>query len=88
MALTAACFPAAAGALTAALQHARAVAACELLTGWQAARLAGWDDGAGGGARDLAARLSGLIEPIDADRPLGPDIERLAGGGWLPEPII
>jgi histidine ammonia-lyase len=79
---------AAAGALRTALRHARAVAACELLTGWQAARLAGWDDGAGGGARELAARLSGLIEPIDADRPLGPDIERLAGGGWLPEPII
>ena len=81
---------AAAQALRAALRHARAVAACELLTAWQAARLRGWADepGAGpaaaGGARALAGRVSGLIAPIDADRPLGPDIERLAAGGWLP----
>jgi histidine ammonia-lyase len=66
------------------------VAACELLTAWQAARLRGWADepGAGpaaaGGALALAGRVSGLIAPIDADRPLGPDIERLAAGGWLP----
>ncbi len=24
------------------------------------------------------------IEPVRADRPLGPDIERLAAGDWLP----
>jgi len=76
---------AAAQALRAALAHAQAVAACELLTAWQAARLRGWDDEPGaGGARALAARVSGLIAPIDADRPLGPDIQRLAEGGWLP----
>jgi histidine ammonia-lyase len=95
---------AAAQALRAALRHARVVAACEVLTGWQAAALAGWDDraaagGAGGGGagaggagaggagagrtRDLAAQLSGLIAPIDTDRPLGPDIERLADGAWV-----
>jgi histidine ammonia-lyase len=95
----------AAQALRAALRHARNVAACELLTAWQAARLGGWGDeagaggagaggggagasgaggvSAGGGARELAARVSGLIAPIDADRPLGPDIERLAAGDWL-----
>jgi histidine ammonia-lyase len=82
---------AAAQALGSALRHARAVAACELLTAWQATRLAGWGSGGGldtgGGARELAARLDGLIAPIDTDRPLGPDIERLAGGGWLPDPI-
>ncbi|HEY2286361.1 MAG TPA: aromatic amino acid lyase [Streptosporangiaceae bacterium] len=90
---------AAAQALRAALRHARAVAACEVLTAWQATQLAGWGtdragssgtegSGAGsggtGGARELAARLAGLIAPIDADRPLGPDIERLADGTWLP----
>jgi histidine ammonia-lyase len=89
---------AAAQALGAALGHARAVAACELLTAWQATQLAGWGGGTsggtgggtggGGGARELAARLSELIEPIETDRPLGPDIERLAHGAWRPEPII
>jgi histidine ammonia-lyase len=83
---------AAAQALRAALAHARAVVACELLTAWQATQLAGWaaaDSGAAaaaageGRARDLAARLSGLIPPIDTDRPLGPDLERLAGGAWV-----
>jgi histidine ammonia-lyase len=74
----------AAQALRAALRHARNVAACELLTAWQAARLGGRGDEAGaGGAREVAARVSGLIAPIDADRPLGPDIERLAAGAWL-----
>jgi histidine ammonia-lyase len=77
---------AAAQALRAGLRHARVVAACELLTAWQATQLAGWGAGASeGGARELAARVSGLIAPIDADRPLGPDIERLAdGAGFLP----
>jgi histidine ammonia-lyase len=91
---------AAAQALRTALRHARAVAACEVLTAWQATQLAGWGTdraggGAGGadesragasgtgGARELAARLAGLITPIDSDRPLGPDIERLADGTWL-----
>ncbi|HMH91420.1 MAG TPA: aromatic amino acid lyase [Streptosporangiaceae bacterium] len=88
---------AAAQALRAALVRARAVAACELLTAWQATRLAGWGDAAGGGgggagvgggagaggARELAARLGELIAPIDNDRPLGPDLERLADGAWL-----
>jgi histidine ammonia-lyase len=80
---------AAAQALRAALRRARVVAACELLTAWQATQLAGWGaagaGGAGGGgrARPLAARLAELIAPIDADRPLGPDLERLADGAWV-----
>jgi histidine ammonia-lyase len=76
---------AAAQALRTALRHARAVAACEVLTAWQATQLAGWgtdQPGGTGGARELAARLAGLVAPIDADRPLGPDIERLADGTW------
>jgi len=72
---------AAAQALRAALRHARVIAACELLTAWQAAALAG---GPGpGGAADLAGRVSALVEPITADRPFGEDIERLAAGTWL-----
>jgi histidine ammonia-lyase len=82
----------AAQALRAGLRHARLVAACELLTAWQAAALRGWagEAGAGetgaGGARELVRRVSALVAPIDADRPLGPDIEQLAGGGWLAGP--
>jgi histidine ammonia-lyase len=87
----------AAQALRAGLRHARLVAACELLTAWQAAALRGWagetgagETGAGetgaGGARELVRRVSALVAPIDADRPLGPDIEQLAGGGWLAGP--
>jgi histidine ammonia-lyase len=90
---------AAAQALRAGLRHARVVAACELLTAWQATQLAGWGAAGAGGAawplaarplaarplaaRPLAARLSELIAPIDADRPLGPDLERLADGAWV-----
>jgi histidine ammonia-lyase len=67
--------------LRAALRHARLAAACELLTGFQAATLAGRPL-AGGGA-DLLASLAAVVEPVTADRPLGPDIERLAAAGWL-----
>jgi len=69
-----------------ALRRARVVTACELLTACQAARLASgrWADGRwAGGCGRLLAELSGLIEPIEADRPLGADIERLAAGSWL-----
>jgi histidine ammonia-lyase len=77
---------AAAQALAAGLRHARVVAACELLTAWQATQLAGWGSAGAGGAgqaRQLAARLGELIAPIDTDRPLGPDIQRLANGAWV-----
>ena len=69
--------------LRTALQRARAVAACEVLTGFQAATLAGppWQPA----CRALLASLAQVVEPIDADRPLGEDIDRLATGSWLPE---
>ncbi|HEY1643942.1 MAG TPA: aromatic amino acid lyase [Streptosporangiaceae bacterium] len=77
--------------LRAALRHARLVAACEVLTAFQAATLAGGLAGglAGSGgaglvtAADLVRVLAGIVEPVTADRPLGPDIERLAAGSWL-----
>ena len=60
----------------------REVVACELL----AARQAWWLRGRGGrwdgpapGLRPLAARLEELVAPVDRDRPLGPDLERLIG---------
>jgi histidine ammonia-lyase len=55
---------------------AREVLACELL----AARQAWWLRRGGGpaaGLRPLAARLAELVPPVGADRPLGPDVERL-----------
>ncbi len=73
-------------ALRAALRHARLVAACELLTAWQAAALAaaaGQPRIAPGGAADLITAVSGQVDPIAADRPLGPDIERLANGAMF-----
>jgi histidine ammonia-lyase len=72
---------AAAMTLRAALRHARLVTACELLTAYQAATLAG--PGRAGGCPGLLAALADLVEPVTADRPLGPDIERLAAGSWL-----
>jgi histidine ammonia-lyase len=72
--------------LRAALRHARLVTACELLTAWQAAALAaaaGQPRIAPGGAADLIAAVSGQVDPIAADRPLGPDIERLANGAMF-----
>jgi histidine ammonia-lyase len=76
---------AAASALRAGLGQARLVTACELLTAYQAATLAGRAGehriGAGPG-RELLDRLSALVEPVAGDRSLGPDIERLAAGCW------
>jgi histidine ammonia-lyase len=68
---------AAATGLRAALRHARVVAACELLTAWQAAALAaaaGEPRIVSGGAASLVAAVSERVKPIEADRPLGPDI--------------
>jgi histidine ammonia-lyase len=73
---------AAAGALRAALDRAATVAACELLAGAQAAFLARGDQQSLSGCERLLAALA--VEPVLADRPLGPDIERLAAGDWLP----
>ena len=65
---------------------AREVAACELLAARQAWWLRGRDQGNGPGAprsapapglRELAACLGDLVAPVDRDRPLGPDLDRL-----------
>jgi histidine ammonia-lyase len=66
--------------LGAALRHARAVTACELLAGYQAAALSGRPPPAG--SRALLGWLAGIIGPIDGDRPFGEDIERLIGAPW------
>ena len=72
----------AAETLRGALSHARAVTACELLTGYQACALAGQ---AGrpvpAGCRGTLDRLAGIVAPIRADRPFGEDIERIIGAG-------
>jgi histidine ammonia-lyase len=70
----------AADKLAAALRHARAVTACELLAGYQAMTLAGRQPPAG--SRALMTWLAGIIEPIDGDRPFGEDIERLIRTPW------
>ena len=71
----------AAGKLSRALRHARAITACELMAGYQAASLAGWRTQAGwrapAGLRDLLDWLAGIIGPIEEDRPFGEDLERL-----------
>ena len=64
--------------LAAALRHARAVTACELLAGYQAAALSGLPGPAPTGrSRALLDWLSAVIGPIDGDRPFGEDLERI-----------
>jgi histidine ammonia-lyase len=72
----------AASKLCAALRHARAVTACELLAGYQAAALSGRPPPAG--SRLLLDWLAGIVDPIEEDRPFGEDIERLTGAPWPP----
>jgi len=72
--------------LSAALRHVRAVTACELLAGYQAAALSelSWRPPAAG-CRALLDWLAEIIGPIDGDRPFGEDIERLiAAPRWVP----
>ena len=64
-------------ALRGALHHAHVVAACELLTAYQACSLSGRP--APAGCRAMLERLSEIIGPIEGDRPFGEDIERLLG---------
>jgi histidine ammonia-lyase len=68
--------------LAAALRHARAVTACELLAGYQAAALSGRPRPAG--SRALLDWLAGIIAPIDGDRPFGEDLQRLIEAPWPP----
>jgi histidine ammonia-lyase len=75
----------AADTLAAALRHARAVTACELLAGYQAAALSGRSGRAPTDrCRALLDWLAGIIGPIDGDRPFGEDIERLINAPWPP----
>ncbi len=68
--------------LLTALRHARAVTACELLAGYQAAALSGRPPPPG--CRALLDWLAGIVGPIDGDRPFGEDIERLIHAPWPP----
>ena len=72
----------AAGKLRIALCHARAVTACELLAGYQAAALS--ERPPPPGCRALLDWLTVIIGPIDGDRPFGEDIERLIQAPWPP----
>jgi histidine ammonia-lyase len=58
---------------------AREVVACELLAARQAWWLRGRWDGPAPGLEPLAACLAELVSPVDRDRPLGPDLDRLIG---------
>ena len=69
--------------LRAALHHARAVTACELLAGYQAAALAGQSGRQPPpGCAPLLDWLAGIVPPIEGDRPFGEDIERLIRASW------
>ncbi len=63
-----------------ALRHARAVTACELLAGYQAAAFTQRPPPPG--CRALLDWLTVIIGPIDGDRPFGEDIERLIQAPW------
>ena len=60
------------------LDNARRVVAIELLAGAEAIDLVG-SDGLGTGTRAVHGRVRGLVTPLLEDRPLGEDVERLAG---------
>jgi histidine ammonia-lyase len=72
-------------ALRGALRHAHVVAACELLTAYQACALSGRP--APAGCRAMLGRLAEIVGPIDADRPFGEDIERILGAGLRSWPL-
>jgi histidine ammonia-lyase len=71
--------------LATALRHARAVTACELLAGYQAAALSGLAERPPADrARALLDWLAGIIAPIDGDRPFGEDLQHLIEAPWPP----
>jgi histidine ammonia-lyase len=72
----------AADKLRIALRQARAVTACELLAGYQAAALS--ERPPPPGCRALLDWLAVIVGPIDEDRPFGEDIERLIQAPWPP----
>lgn len=77
----------AAGNARSALDGAKDVLACELLTAWHALTLSGF--ALGPGLKAAAAAVSGVVDPITADRPFGLDVEavrELLGGGGFGAP--
>jgi histidine ammonia-lyase len=65
-----------------ALRHARVIAACELLAGYQTVALSRRPPPAG--CRPVLDWLADIIGPIEGDRPFGVDIERLIQATWPP----
>ena len=66
--------------LLAAMRHARAVTACELLAGYQAAALSGFPGASArplAGSRALLEWVAGIVGPIEGDRPFGEDLQHL-----------
>jgi histidine ammonia-lyase len=61
--------------LRAAASHLFAITACELITGAQARHLAGGS--AAPGLRAAYAWIASLVPPLDTDRSLGPEVQRL-----------
>ncbi len=72
-------------ALRGALHHAHVVAACELLTAYQACSLS--ERPAPAGCRGMLGRLAEIIGPIGADRPFGEDIEHILRAGLRSWPL-
>jgi histidine ammonia-lyase len=70
----------AAESLRGAVRHGHAVTSCELLTAYRAVTLS--PHPVPPGCRALMDSLTGVIGPIDADRPFGEDIERLTAAAW------
>jgi histidine ammonia-lyase len=60
------------------LDNARSVVAIELVAAAEAVELAG-TEALGAGTRTVHERVRALVAPLVADRPLGADVERLAG---------
>ena len=74
----------AAESLRQAIRHGHAVTSCELLTAYRAVTLS--PHLVPPGCRALMDSLTGLIGPIEADRPFGEDIERLTAASRPPGP--
>jgi len=70
----------AAESLRGAVRHGHAVTSCELLTAYRAVTLS--PHPVPPGCRALMDSLTGVIGPIDADRPFGEDIEHLTAAAW------
>jgi histidine ammonia-lyase len=70
--------PLAAGRLAGLLERLRLLCAVELLVAAQAVDLAGIET-LGRGTAAAYSAVRGVAKPLEGDRPLGPDVERVAG---------